>query len=394
MKKKSLKTTLLPGIITLVIVSAGIMGCQKSIKPSARDEASTDLASLQKHGEGGESKKIGHFAQVNLTANNGEYAAPNMDPTLLNAWGLVFSPTGTAWISSQAGHVTNIYNSEGVPRLPLNPVSIPSPGAPTGGNPTGVVFNGNPADFVIPGKGAAVFIFDGVDGVISAWNGSLGKKAARITVGKGAYTGLALATNGGKQYLYAANFATRHIDVWNSSWTMVSMPFNDPNLPAGYSPFNIQNVGGNLFVTYAKVDPNTHRSQAGDGLGFVDMFRPDGSLLKRFASMGTLNAPWGVAMVPGSFIHHEAGETDDDDRDQSYMLIGNFGNGRINAYRMDGKFAGQLRGKKDPITIEGLWAITLPPATSKIDQNRLYFTAGPDDESDGLFGYLIAKDDD
>ncbi|MDQ6608412.1 MAG: TIGR03118 family protein, partial [Bacteroidota bacterium] len=228
--------------------------------------------------------------------------------------------------------------------------------------------------------------------------GSLGKQAARITVGQGAYTGLALATNGGKQYLYAANFATGHIDVWGSDWVMkTTFPFHDSGIPKGYSPFNVQNVAGNLFVTYAKVDPVTHRSEAGVGKGFVDIFSPAGILIKRFASMGTLNAPWGVTVAPKSFFHQEMDENEDDDHhteNQNYILIGNFGDGRINAYKTDGKFVGQLRGKKDPIVIEGLWALVFPPSTSTINPDRLYFTAGPDDETHGLFGYLIAKDDD
>lgn len=385
----NLKTTALPGALWGLGLACVLSSCQKDIQPVATGSEAD--AFQAKKGAQNLNKKTGHFTQVNLTANNAEYGAPTIDPTLVNAWGLAFNPNGTPWISSQGGHVSNVYNSEGVPR-PINLVTIPSPASTTGGNPTGLVFNGVSTDFIIPGHGAAAFIFDGVDGVISAWNGSLGKQAARITVGQGAYTGLALATSGGKQYLYGANFATGHIDVWDNHWMPVSMPFADPNIPMGYSPFNIQNVGGHLFVTYAKVDPNTHRSQAGVGLGFVDVFSPDGALLKRFASMGTLNAPWGVAMAPHSFVHNETAE-EDEGGEQNYILIGNFGDGRINAYRMDGKFAGQLRGQKEPIEIEGLWALSFPPATSTIDPNRLYFTAGPDEETHGLFGYLLAKED-
>lgn len=395
MKKKSHKTTVLPGLGWLFLSAAFLVSCQKTTEPLAANDAS--LLSKKNDQKQTEAKKTGHFDQVNLTANNTEYGAPNIDPSLVNAWGLAFSSGGTPWISSQGGHVSNVYNSEGVPRVPLNPVSIPSPGGATGGNPTGIVFNGNTSDFIIPSHGSAAFIFDGVDGVISAWNGSLGKQAQKITTGAGAYTGLAIAASGGHQFIYGANFATGHIDVWNSSWTQVSMPFADPYLPAGYMPFNIQAVGENLFVTYAKVDPNTHRSQAGDGLGVVDVFSSSGSFIKRFASNGPLNAPWGLAMVPRSFFKHEMDEDEDADhkgKDENYILVGNFGNGRINAYRTDGKFVGQLRGKKDPVAIEGLWAITLAPSTSTIDQNRLYFTAGPDEETHGLFGYLIAKDDD
>jgi uncharacterized protein (TIGR03118 family) len=401
MKKMNLNTTVLPGLLALSM-AAYVSGCKKAIEPTSNHDDQSTAALMKKPPDKHEEdfKKVGHFTQVNLTANNNEYGASNIDPTLVNAWGLVFNPNNAvAWISSQAGHVSNVYSSEGVP-LGINPVNIPSPGGNTGGNPTGIVFNGNASDFIIPANGkAAAFIFAGVDGVISAWNGSLSpiKQAIRIPgIGQGAYTGLAIATNAGKQYLYGANFATGKIDVWNSSWALQnSFPFSDHAIPQGYSPFNIQNVGGNLFVTYAKVDPVTHESEAGNGKGFVDVFSPNGSLIKRFASMGPLNAPWGVAMAPRSFFHHEMDEADDEDHhghDQNYILIGNFGNGHINAYRMDGKFVGQLRGKKDPIVIEGLWAIMFPPPVNGIDTNRLYFTAGPDDENDGLFGYLLAKD--
>lgn len=394
-----IKTAVLPGLSFLLAGTTLLFSCQKAIGPQTKESEAETLLSKASLNKQNENKKIGHFTQVNLTANTTAYGAPTIDPTLVNAWGLVFNPNGTPWISSQEGHVSNVYNSEGMPR-PINPVNIPSPGGPTGGNPTGIVFNGVSTDFLVPGNGnAAAFIFAGVDGVISAWNGTLNpiKQAIFITQGRGAYTGLALATSGGRQYLYAANFATRHIDVWSSSWTAVALPFSDPQLPAGYAPFNIQNVGGNLYVTYAKVDPVSHESQAGDGLGLVDVFSPEGSLLQRFATGGPLNAPWGVAMAPRSFFHHGMDEADNEDRrghEQNYILIGNFGNGRINAYRTDGKFVGQLRGKKDPVEIEGLWAIVFPPATSGIDQNRLYFTAGPDDETHGLFGYLLGKDDD
>lgn len=386
MKKLNFKIAVLPNAFRVAALAVALASCQKAEQPLP---GTADAVQVKK-GSQMLNKKVGHFDQVNLAANNTEYGAPNIDPTLVNAWGLVFNPNGTPWISSQEGHVSNVYNSEGVPRA-INPVNIPSPVSNTGGNPTGIVFNGVSTDFVIPGHGAAAFIFDGVDGVISAWNGSLGKQAQRITVGQGAYTGLAIAKSGGKQYLYGANFATGHIDVWNSGWEPVSMPFMDPGLPAGYSPFNIQAVGDHLFVTYAKVDPNTHESAAGVGLGFVDIFSAEGSFIKRFASMGTLNAPWGVTKASHNFIHNETEE--EDGGEQDYLLIGNFGDGRINAYRMDGKFVGQLRGKKDPIEIEGLWAIMFAPSTSTIDPNRLYFTAGPDEETHGLFGYLIAKDD-
>jgi uncharacterized protein (TIGR03118 family) len=161
----------------------------------------------------------------------------------------------------------------------------------------------------------------------------------------------------------------------------------DPDLPSDYSPFNIQVVGDRLYVMYAKAegDEEVH----GAGLGLVDVYTTNGMFVKRFATGGTLNAPWGVAMAPVSFYK------DDDDSDAGpAILVGNFGDGRINAYReRDGKFLGQLSMHNTPITIDGLWAISFAPSTSPINQNLLYFTAGPDDENDGLFGYISRIED-
>ncbi len=361
-------------------------GCKKSNEipaPHLQEESRMNVSH--------ENKKIGHFNQVNLVSNSPLYHAAHVDPTLMNGWGLSFSPTGIAWVSSQRGHVSDVYNREGV--TVLGPVHIPNPGLPEGGNPTGVVFNSNGADFIIPG-GAARFIFAGVDGVVSAWNGTLGNHAFRkLTVPQSAFTGLTLGSTGGSNFLYAANFRQRRIDVWDRNWNPVTMPFVDPALPAGYAPYNIQNVAGLLYVTYSKVGP-TGRSEAGLGKGFVDIYNSNGSLVRRLASMGTLNDPWGVALAPATFFKDEM-EEDKEEAHQvtSVILIGNFGDGRINAYRSDGKFLGQLRAHHEPVTIDGLWAIVFPPPTSTIDPNRLYFAAGPRDEADGLFGYLIPDTD-
>ena len=330
-------------------------------------------------------KVIGNFNQVNLVANNNEYNAMHIDPLLLNGWGIAFSPTGTPWVGSQGGRVSTIYNSEGVIQA-ISPVTIPSPGGPTGGNPTGVVFNGSNTDFILSNGQAARFIFVGVDGIISGWNGAAGKTGLLIknNVATSSYTGLAIATNAGTSFLYAANFRARRIDVFDRTFTQItSMPFIDPYLPAGYSPFNIQAVGEVLYVMYAKVGANG-RDEAGVGNGFVNIYTRGGVLLKRFASKGPLNAPWGVAQAPAGFF-----DTNNTGNDENAILIGNFGDGYINAYSADGTFLGQLSRNNKPIEIEGLWAISFPPVTATTDQNRLYFAAGPDKEEDGLFGYLI-----
>ena len=371
---------------TIFAVIFLLVSCQKndhSVQPLSFDsnKMGKDLSENLNAG-----KKIGHFTQTNLVSDVMGWA-PHIDPTLVNAWGLAWSPTGIAWIGSQSGHVSDVYNREG--GTVLGPVNIPSPGGTTGGNPTGVVFNPS-TGFALSTGGPARFIFVGVDGVVSAWNGSKGTNAQRIaTVPVSAFTGLAMAHNGGDTMLYAANFRAGKINVWNKSWTEVNLPFMDPMIPAGFSPFNIQNVGNMLYVTYAKVGSNG-RSQAGDGLGYVDIYWPNGTLSKRFASKGGLNAPWGVTMAPAGYLPID--DDEDNAMPQATILVGNFGNGRISAYSQSGKFLGQLRGDNHQIlSIDELWAIMFPPATSTIEQKRLYFTAGPEEEMHGLFGYLLPK---
>lgn len=390
--KKFMRASLLP------LLALTIFSCQKNTDTAVLNEEVVSQSSRSG------SNKTSDFIQVNLVANKDSYRPVRVDPTLLNAWGIAFSATGTPWVNSQGGHLSEVYNSEGGVAIPA--VHIPSPGGNEGGNPTGIIFNAVTTDFIISaGNGgadaAARFIFVGVDGIVSAWNGTWGNHSY-LKFNRSAtsvYTGLALATNNGVNYLYAANFRTGKIDVWDRTWAPVSMPFKDWQIPTGYAPFNIQNVNGMLYVTYAKVGPDG-RSQAGQGKGYVNIFKPDGSLLKRFAARDKLNAPWGVAFAPANFFA-EPMDDEDDDRNgfrhghgnnrepQPAVLIGNFGDGRINVYSTKGKFLGQLRKNKRTLEIDGLWAITFPPTTSTVDPDRLYFAAGPNRERDGLFGYII-----
>ena len=356
------------------------------------------VISCQKHQE---HQALKEFRQENLVANNNEYSAPHIDPTLLNAWGLAWTPNGIAWVNAQAGHVSEVYDNEG--NIVRPPVNIPSPGGPTGGNPTGIVFNsGDAGSFMMGNKQKALFLFVGVDGVLSGWNGGLGNNAQLIqnNSATSAYTGLAIGkANGGQDFLYAADFRAGKIQVWNASFTSVTMSFLDPNLPGGYSPFNIQNIEGQLYVTYAIVGPDG-KDLPGLGHGIVSVFNTDGSFVRRFVTGGLLNSPWGLTKAPDHFF----ADTDDSglenvlengihqSKHQPAILVGNFGDGHINAYSLDGKFMGQLKNDSKVITIEKLWAVSFAPSTAKtIDSNRLYFTAGPDDESDGLFGFIIKQ---
>ncbi len=325
----------------------------------------------------------GDYRPVNLVANNDEYNATRIDSMLINAWGIAFSPGGVAWVNSEGGGVSAVYNAEGAEVRPA--VFIPSPGGNSGGHPTGIVFNGSNTDFILSNGQAARFIFVGVDGVVSGWNGAAGDTALVIANNSAtsAYTGVTIASRGSNQYLLAANFRTGKIDVWDRTFKVVNdQRFLDPYLPAGYAPFNVRSIGDKIYVTYAKVAANGEE-EAGVGNGYVNIFDTNGNLLKRFASRGLLNAPWGVEEAPAGFFEDES---------DGGVLVGNFGDGYINAYSHDGKFLGQLRMNEKPLQIEGLWEITFAPSTAtSIDPNRLYFAAGPDDEADGLFGYIVKE---
>jgi uncharacterized protein (TIGR03118 family) len=328
-----------------------------------------------------------NYDQVNLVANNNEYKAAHMDPHLLNAWGLTFSSNGIAWISSQAGHVSSVYDKDGNMIASRPEVAIPSPTGTTGGLPTGTVVNSDPntTDFMLTNGSSGRFFFVGLDGVVSGWNPASGNFALKIKTNTGSvYTGLTMMANSaGEYHLYAANFSMKKIEVWNKNFVSVNLPFSDPGLPAGYSPYNIQAVGGSLYVTYAKVGADG-RPVKSVGLGYVDVYNAAGVLQNRFVSSDHLNAPWGVTWAPDTFF------SDDDGNPTPVILVGNFGDGYINAYNLKGKFMGQLKGDDGKvIKIDGLWALMFPPTTATtVDPNRLYFTAGPDNESDGLFGYL------
>ena len=191
------------------------------------------------------------------------------------------------------------------------------------------------------------------------------------------YKGVAIAEDGSSNFIYAANFNAKTVDVFDHNFTYVTTkPFSDPNMPSNYGPFDIQNIGGKLYVTYAiPKSPDFVDDSAGAGNGYVDIYEPSGELNKRFISQGHLNSPWGLAKARAEF-----GEF------KNTILVGNFGDGLINAYDDDGTWLGQLKDiNKDPVHIDGLWGIAFKPSS---DPDLLYFTAGPSHENHGLFGYL------
>ena len=340
------------------------------------------------------------FQVVNLVANNEEYHPKTVDRTLINAFGLAWSPNGIAWVNSVGGHVSELYSAEGDT---IRRVNIPGPTTPGGGLPTGIVFSGGQG-FNLP-NGPSAFLFTGFDGVLSGWNGASGDFAQRLKTPPGAsYTGLAIGRSNGQNFIYGANFGKKKIDVWDTTFAFHSnFEFKDPGIPSDFSPYNIQAVGDWLFVNYAVLGADGHPA-AGYSSGFTSVFKTDGSFVKRFASRGTLNVPWGVTEAPGSFFDDQdlntegntgtgtdAAPNNQRDPKDPVILIGNFGDGRINVFTLDGRFLGQLRTHNQPLVIDGLWALSFAPTTSNVSQSRLYFTAGPDHENDGVFGYLFKQ---
>lgn len=356
-------------------------------------------------------KDLRNFEQVVLVANKAMYGPKLVDTSLQNAWGLAWAPSGIAWVNSNGNGLSHLYSGEGV--ILRAPVNIPSPTDSVGGVPSGIVFSGGKG-FVLADHQGSNFLFVGEDGILSGWNGADGNNAQRIRdrSATSIYKGLALDSTGpGQNFIYAANFKTGKIDVWDTGFHLVSMPFHDPGIPAGYAPFNIVPVANWLFVNYAEQKPNSGDEQDGPGKGFVDVFNPDGSFVRRFASRGELNAPWGLAWAPAGWLSMDdmdsasdkgnggnngkgTGSFGEDGKrvSEPVVLIGNFGDGRINVFSPTGEFLGHLKSHNKVIVIDGLWALGFPPATAtSIDPNRLYFTAGPASEADGEFGYLIKQ---
>jgi len=313
------------------------------------------------------------FTQTNLVSNVPGLAA-NTDPNLKNPWGVAFSATSPFWTSDQGTGLATLYNAAGVPQGLV--VSIQGSAPPSG--PTGQVF-GNVAGSFLVGANPATFIFDTLNGTLLGWNSAAGTTAAPMASTPGAiYTGLAEASNGAGNFLYAANSAPGgHINVFNSSWqlTTLSGTFTDPSLPAGLVPFNIQNIGGNLYVTYASLGPGGTPLPG----GVVSEFDANGNFIKRIATGGPLSAPWGIVLAPSNF-----GSFSND------LLIGNFGNGEILAYDATSDlFLGTLNGTNgQPLVNDHLWALETRAVGSGFDPNAVYFSAGINNEADGLFGKI------
>jgi amicyanin len=329
------------------------------------------------------------FLQHNLVSDV-PGLADQTDPNLVNPWGMASSATGPWWISNNHSGSTTVYNGSGQPFPAASPLIVRIP-ASTGGNPpstpTGEVFNSTSA-FVLSGGQPATFLFASEDGTISGWNTPAGASAVIVvdnSASGAVYKGLALGSNASGPLLYAANFSAGTIDVLDGNFSQVNLQgsFTDPDLPPGFAPFNIQNIGNKLYVAYARQDSDKRDDVSGQGNGFIDVFDFDGVLIKRLVSNGNLNSPWGLAVAPAQFGDFS-----------NALLVGNFGDGTINAYdSASGASLGQFQDSSGAvISIPGLWALRFGNGGNGGDASTLYFTAGiagsDNIEDHGLFGSL------
>lgn len=303
------------------------------------------------------------------------------DTNLVNAWGVALNPTaGGFWVSDNETGVSTIYAGDvnGSP-LQIVPLVVTIPD----GVPTGAVFNPT-TDFNISDgttTAPAVFIFVSEAGTVSGWNPTLVPNTDAVvgtTVPNANYKGVALGNNATGNFLYLANFRTHKIDVLDTNFAIATLSgsFTDPDVPPEYSPFNIQNIGGKLYVMYALADNTGDEEIPGPHKGYVSVFDTDGNLLQHLIAKGKLNAPWGITLAPATFGPFS-----------NALLVGNFGNGKINAYDPNtGQFLGKLKHKGGKI--DGLWALIVGNGVTAGDTDKVYFSAGPDDETHGLFGSI------
>jgi len=358
-----------------------------------------------------------HYTQTNLVSN-ASGVAPVTDPQLINPWGISRGSGSPWWVSGNATGSSTLYNGAGTKQsliVTIPPADPNNENTPTG-TPTGTIFNGSQTDFLLAPAKPALFLFSTNDGAIAGWNPTVTPTLAVIvvkTTDGSSYTGLTSAFINGKAFLYAANFTKGRVDVYDNAFQPVKLSieqsdrnagddedrssknsFMDENLPRGYVPFNVQAIGNDIVVTYALHEEGARFETDGPGLGFVDIFSSTGRLLRRLQHGDWLNAPWGVALAPldfGRFSHD--------------LLIGQFAGGGdtqssgfIAAYDLaTGKFDGLLEDASGkPLAINGIWALS-PGNVSPNNSDaaaapaaQMYFTAGPNHGSGGLFGYFAA----
>jgi uncharacterized protein (TIGR03118 family) len=313
--------------------------------------------------------------------------AAHQDSHLVNPWGIVASPS-SVWVNDNGPGLLTTYSATGNPSKTT--VNIPGPGGGSG-TPNGLALN-TTGEFVITNgskHAASTYLMATEDGTIVAWNQSVTGTNAVIVINRtnvdAVYKGVAIALDtNGAAHIYASNFHSQMLDEFDGHFNYVQS-FTDPNLPGAFAPFNVRTIRGRLFVTFAKkADPNSHDDEAGPGNGFIDIFDTDGTLLRQFAAHDVLNSPWGMAVAPNSF-----------GKFSHALLVGNFGDGKINAYDLlTGKVLGHfVTSTGTDLVIDGLWGLTFEKdevldQESNFTAQRLYFTAGPNHEADGVLGIL------
>jgi uncharacterized protein (TIGR03118 family) len=357
---------------TIIAVFAMVAGCSNGTESTASNASTPSLDATPS------------LSRQDIVSDQGGALAS--DSMLVNAWGLSFGSRGPAWVSSTEKGVSAVYDSTGQSVLPA--VTIPAPGSVQQSSPTGQVANDDTNAF-----NGDNFIFVTEDGVIAGWQQSNGNTAVQRvdnSMDGANYKGVTIAKSNNQSELFAADFHNGRIDTFDSTYQALqpSSDFTDPDLPGGYAPFNVEAVQGALIVAYAKQDDQKSDEVKGPGNGFVDAFNVDGSFIKRLVSNGELNAPWGITVTPDGFTAAP-----------SRLLIGNFGDGKIHVYTMDLSSSSnpnitlegavQDQNGKD-LAIDGLWALKFSSGAGGFDPNKLYFTAGPDDEQHGVFGSLTS----
>ena len=328
------------------------------------------------------------YEQTNLVSNRSDVRAKVVDPNVRNPWGLAAAPNGALWVAANGTSASTLYTLHNdVPSIVNLVVKLAVQDKPTQWAPTGIVWNPSPGDFKFQGDKKmdvnAVFIFASEDGRIVAWNpnANADRSIANtvVTTPNAVYKGLAFATaEDGGNLIYATNFHAGTVDVFDTNFKPVTkIRLVDRDIPSGYAPFGIATIEHVLFVSFAKQDKDKKDDVAGPGFGFVDVFTPGGELVRRLVSRGPLNAPWGMVRAPLGFGKFGGA-----------LLVGNFGDGKINAFDNRGSFLGALRDRKgQPIAINGLWALMFDTFQGAGTED-LYFSAGINDEKDGLIGEI------
>ena len=368
------------GLIVIGLACADQTGGDGAAAPAGNTASAgtlLDEVKLDPH-----SRIEGEVKQTNLvTDDQTQNMAAMTDEHLLNPWGLAFFPQGPAWISANGNSTLDVYDGTG---QRLREVMIP-PTTPTSdpATPSGQVFNPDPKSF----RGDT-FIAVSEDGALIGWKSADdGMAVVEQSVPLAVYKGVTIGMAHGRPHLYAANFHAGTIDAFDTNFGPAKLPgsFTDPKIPAGFAPFNVLDVGPFLLVSYAKQDDMQHDDVKGPGNGFVDVFTTEGFFIQRLISQGALNSPWAMVFAP-----------DRGDRGSIDLLVGNFGDGRINVYSLSLRH-GQLDADREgalgdtsghPLVIDGLWGLAFGSGGAGFDASKLYFTAGPNDEADGLFGSL------